>query len=293
MSNLSIRRHKYGEVHPRVGRAWNVIGNYFFRVCQYSHALGAYKHAVLCFKACEPELACTYSNLGAVYWASGQADNAISFLQKALDIFELNLVMDGNNPNECLAVASTLFQMGLCKSILKEHKEAMALLKRCQKIQGRILGPMDVQVGRTLDAIGKVYYMKEEFLSALHCHEEARRIKSATPGNETAVAISMLNIAAVHRATKNWNVAISNYTRAMYLQKSELVRCRNQKGRPVARAAQEVGETLTLMGDLHLQIDKQEQAERLYKEAALVYREAVLGENPASQEELRTKIMKQ
>lgn len=291
LSDLGVRRRKFGETHPRVGKAWNRIGNFFFRACEYLHALDAYKHAVVCYKSCEAELACTYLNMGSAYWASGRADKAGSFLKKALDLFEVNLVKEGKNPAESPVVASTLYQMGLCYSLQKQYGEAMACLKKCQKMQGSILGPMDVEVGRTLDAIGKIHFFKGEYATALHCHEEARRIKSASGGHETSVIVSLLNIAAVHHATKNWTVAIAKYTKVMHLQKSELVRCRNQKGRQIARAARDVGETLQLMGNMHLQMEQKDQARRYYTEASLVYKESGLPDTDPRVEALaKTKI---
>ena len=289
LSNLGMRRHKYGETHPRVGRAWNRIGNFFFRACEYSHALDAYKHAVMCYKSCEAELACTYLNMGTAYWASGRADKAGSFLKKALDLFELNLMKENKNPAESPVIATTLYQMGLCYSLQKQYGEAMACLQKCQKMQGSILGPMNVEVGRTLDAIGKIHYFKGEYSTALHCHEEARRIKSVSGENEASVVVSLQNIAAVHHATKNWTVAIAKYTQVMHLQKSELVRCRNQKGRPIARAAQQVGETLQLMGNMHLQMEQKEQARRFYTEASLVYKESGLPDTDSRVEALARK----
>ncbi|CAB9496063.1 Hydra magnipapillata [Seminavis robusta] len=279
-ASLGMRRVKYGETHPKVGSAWNRIGNYLFRSCQYSNALEAYKRAVACYKGGEPELGCAYSNMGTALWASGRPDKAISFLEKALEAYELFEITEGGNPDESLAVASTLYQMGLCNTLRKQYGEALSCLKKCQKIQASLLPAMDIQVGRTLDAIGKVHYFKEEYSTALQCHEEARRIKSAAGDNESAVVTSLLNIAAVHHATKNWNVALSKYAKVMHLQQSELIRCRNQKGQSLlTRAAQDVGETLQLMGDMHRQMEQEGQALRFYKEALMVYQEAGLSQD--------------
>jgi tetratricopeptide (TPR) repeat protein len=280
LSSLEVRRHKYGETHTKVGSAWSRIGSYFFQSRNFPQALEAFKHAVVCFPVGEPALAASYSNIGTVYWASGQPEQAITFLEKALEIYELIELSEGRDPEESLEVANTLYQMGLCNTLRGLSCEALANLKKCQKIQASQLSSRDIQVGRTLDAIGKVHYFKEEYSTALQCHEEARRIKSASGENDNAVITSILNVAAVHHATKNWNAALSNYTKVMYLQKSELVRCRNQKGQPlVSRAAQEVGETLQLMGNLHSQMGEEAKAQRFYKEATLLFEEAGIPED--------------
>jgi tetratricopeptide (TPR) repeat protein len=278
MSSLEKRRNKYGDMHPKVGLAWNRLGNYFFGACQYDHALKAYMQAVASYKVGEPRLGCAYSNLGTALWASGRPDKAIGFLEKALEVYELNEISGGGNPDESLAVASTLYQMGLCHTLRKQYGAAFTCLKKCQKIQLLLLPSMDIQLGRTLDAIGKVHFFKEEYATALQCHEEARRIKSASGDNASAfVTTSLQNIAAVHHATKNWNVALKKYDKVMQLQRSELVRCRNQKGQHLlARAAQDIGETLQLMGDVHRQMDEEDKALRFYKDALMVYQEAGL-----------------
>jgi len=284
LSNLSMRRHKYGDTHPKVGSAWNRIGNFFFRACQYEHALNAFKHAVACYPVGEADLACTYSNLGVTYWASGgegAADQGMLFLQKAMDLYEIHAIAAGGDPENSISVATVLYQMGLCQTLRKQHNDALTCLKKCQKIQGTLLGPRDIQVGRTLDAIGKVHFFKGEYSIAMECHEEARRIKAAASGpHDAAVVASLLNIAAVHQATKNWTAALGKYTKALQMQMSELVRLRNQKEPPLlARAAQEVGETMQLMGDMHLHMmEKKEKAKRFYREASLFYQEAGLDE---------------
>ena len=122
LSNLSMRRHKYGETHPKVGSAWNRIGNFFFRACQYEHALNAFKHAVACYPVGEADLACTYSNLGVTYWASGgegAADQGMVFLQKAMDLYEIHAIAAGGDPENSISVATVLYQMGLCQTLRK------------------------------------------------------------------------------------------------------------------------------------------------------------------------------
>lgn len=284
-AHLSLRRQRYGETHIKVASLWNRIGNHYFVNCQYEHALDAYKHSAMCdHSSTSIDLASIYANIGTSYMALGRANKSVSFMRKALDIYELQLISEGLNPDRSTIIADTLYQLGLCLTIQRNLDEALKCLARCQKIRATLLGSKHIQMGRTMDAIGKVHFMKQEYTEALHFHEEALRIKqSAIEEDEnscrSAIITSLLNIAAVHSATQRWNAATSIFSKVMQLQKTELVRCRNEKGQSLARAARELGDTMTLLSQLYYRQDQEKEANKLEKEALLVYQEGGMSQD--------------
>jgi tetratricopeptide (TPR) repeat protein len=335
-STLQMRLHRHGANHPLVAEVWNRLGNYFFRSRTYQQALECYREAVRCCTSTSSgssiiifggsngegteqerddeaketaaasmnQLATAYRSMGATHWATGKSNLAIPFLHKALDVYETHDVFAKHRSKHVfLAVASTWHQLGLALSLQQSYDDALKALWQAKSIREQVLGPRHVEVGRTVDAIGKVFCFQGNFDAALTCHQDALAIKraaakkstsaSSTPAN-SGVVTSLMNLAALHQVRGESSQAIHLYEQVLRMQMAALVQGRSSSGNKswlLVRAAMEVGETLLLLSDLFdnksgsqdnpntvSQHQHQRQAQRMCKEAILVYREVGLEE---------------
>lgn len=285
---LRFKLEKYGEEDPKVGVMWNKLGNSYFRCRKHEEALAAYKQAVKCdggnhdFASYYIPVAAAIQNLATLQWTTGDTNQAIECLENALHMHEFaakSTKKDGNSYNN-LAVAKCLYQVGLARCITRQYQQAIHDLKRARTIQESLLGEHHLDVARTIDAIGKCYLFLGRFHIAMDCHRQALRIKKSTAGSRTpTVWISLMNIAAVHRANKEYKRAIEIYQEVLYFQQAELAKCKTEITNAVScavRIAIETGETYELLADAYMREGGNNEAaiNRAWDEALLVYREA-------------------
>jgi tetratricopeptide (TPR) repeat protein len=95
--------------------------------------------------------------------------------------------------------------------------ETMASYLKSLQIKRDILGPDDLSVGKTLNNIGSVFYLKREFEPALAAYKDACRIMTARLGSEHLdVGTVICNIGDVYCATGGRNEeALEQYRRAL------------------------------------------------------------------------------
>jgi len=265
-AHLKELKHRYGSTHPLVAATYNLIGNFCFRQREYDKALEAYKQAVQCNSG--EHLADAYSNMGTVYWSTGQLNLAIDFLKKALRVHEYNEVKVGKKLSESLPVASIRYQLGLVYTLQRSFDQAMDCLIQARKIRERVHGRAHLDVARTMDATGKVYLLQGDYQPALVTHEEAFRIKEGLNGNperSKAMCESLLNISAVHRARNDLEAATFTYRAIVEIQKQAL---RDLKTRS---AILEVAGSLNTLGELYIACKQNGKAQDAYYEADLFY----------------------
>lgn len=331
-ATLQMRLHRFGANHPQVAEMWNRLGNYFYRSRAYDQALECYLEAIRCCTCSNTgssnsnemddtagaiaaaaatssldQLATAHRNIGAVFWATGKADRAIPSLHKALDVYDSHTKAFTHNPpkNVRLAVASTWYQLGLALTLQQSYDSALDALWHAKSIREHSLSPTHIEVGRTIDAIGKVFFFQQNYDAALKCHQDALEVKrasaatskkrmgassgSSSPIHATSgVVTSLMNIAAVHQVRGEVTQAIQLYEQVLQMQMAVLAQGRSSSGHKSwlhVRAALEVGETLLLLSDLYYSKRSSVgtqfvvKAYRLCKEAKFVYREAGLDDD--------------
>jgi tetratricopeptide (TPR) repeat protein len=83
-----------------------------------------------------------------------------------------------------------------------QYRETMASYLKSLQIKRDILGPDHLSVGKTLNNIGSVFYLKREFEPAMAAYKEACRIMTAKLGSEHLdVGTVICNIGDVYCAT--------------------------------------------------------------------------------------------
>jgi tetratricopeptide (TPR) repeat protein len=94
--------------------------------------------------------------------------------------------------------------------------ETMASYLKSLQIKRDILGPDHLSVGKTLNNIGSVFYLKREFEPALAAYKDACRIMTAVLGAEHLdVGTVVCNIGDVYSATALAEQALEQYRRAL------------------------------------------------------------------------------
>lgn len=271
-------REKYGDVDFRVGQVWNHIGNFFFRQQDYPRALDAYKGAVMCHEGNNAHIGAAYGNIGTVYWTTGDLTNAVTFLNKALEMHRYMESVNGLDPDSSSEVSNSLYQIGLALSLQKEYETAMGTLKYCLRVREKTLGTMHLDLARTIDAIGKIHLLLGELDDAMDCHQRALSMKCGLVRNsDSAVITSLMNIAAVHQARELYDDAIFAYLAVLSVQKQNFVECKDEAIAP--RFAREAGETLQVLAQLHRQNGDHQASFISAQESLLCYNDAGLSKD--------------
>jgi tetratricopeptide (TPR) repeat protein len=97
--------------------------------------------------------------------------------------------------------------------------ETAAAYKKSLKIKRRIWGNDSLSVGKTLNNIGSVHYLKREFDMALPAYEEALKIMKANLGDKHSdVATVMSNIGDVYLGQGNPEMSLLKYRQALAIR---------------------------------------------------------------------------
>ena len=168
------------------------LGNVYFRTNELDKAAEAYSNATK--RTSNPSARSdALLNLGTVCWRSGKIPQAIRFLSQALEESSGNLATE----------ASVRHQLGLCLALQGNFPESIGMLEEARVL--RTNANQTTAVGKTVDAMGKVYLLQGNLVQALHCHRKAYRILQFC-GSRTQTVLS--NMAKVHEAAGNLTEAL-------------------------------------------------------------------------------------
>lgn len=188
--------------------------------------------------------AAALDNRGNEYFERGYYDKAMdaytralklkrrtfhSMLEEADEIFDEsaeNEKLDSNessdmDPKLLVSMATSINNIGYLRQRAGEATpdETMAAYKKSLKIKRKILGNDSLSVGKTLNNIGSVYYLKKEFEGALPAYEEALGIMQANLGEDHPdVATVISNMGDVCLAMKNQDESLARYRTALNIR---------------------------------------------------------------------------
>ena len=260
--DLVMLQQKFGTQDSRVAAIWNKIGNYHVRDSDFEAAVEAYNEAI----KCEPgeHLADSYGNMGSVLFKLGKVDESVHYFKNALIVREYNLMSEGKDPKCSLNIATLQYQIGLAQTLRKRYDEAWQALRGACEIQAIVLGEKHADMAKTLDAIGKVYLLRNNHKAALACHEEALSIKKGLSGGHDAKTRSLLttmqNIAVVHKAGVDLDTTICAYGAVLRAQKQLM-----GSGHESVKA--QTAETLVVLADLYKERGMDQKANSYLMEA--------------------------
>lgn len=151
-----------------------------------------------------------------------------SILEEADDLFddtEDNDQLDTNekdmDPKLLVSMATSINNIGYLRQRAGEATpdETMAAYKKSLRIKRKILGNDSLSVGKTLNNIGSVYYLKKEFDGAFPAYEEALHIMQSNLGEDHPdVATVISNMGDVLLAMKKQDESLGKYRIALNIR---------------------------------------------------------------------------
>lgn len=125
------------------------------------------------------------------------------------------------DPQALVSMATSINNIGYLRQRSGDAtpEETMATYKKSLRIKRRILGNDSLSVGKTLNNIGSVHYLKREFDRALSAYDEGLEIMKANLGEKHPdVATVMSNIGDVYLAQDNKETSIKYYRLALVIR---------------------------------------------------------------------------
>lgn len=175
---------------------------------------------------------------GNNYFEQGDYDQAFLCYEKALKLKRVSLQADPST-QDCIteteaqkasilaSVATSINNMTYLRQRAGQASadETMAAYLKSLQIKREILGPDHLSVGKTLNNIGSVFYLKREFLPALKAYENAHEIMAGSLGaDHLDVGTVLSNIGDVFVAMGKRKKALHYYRLAVNIRWAQLDR---------------------------------------------------------------------
>ena len=177
---------------------------------------------------------------GNTYFETGDYDQAFMSYEKALKLKRASLRVDKKSRHQNLltetesqkasilaSVATSINNMTYLRQRAGQASadETMAAYLKSLQIKREILGPNHLSVGKTLNNIGSVFYLKKEYVPALKAYENALDIMSEQLGDKHLdVGTVLSNIGDVHSAMLHKWKALEFYRKALDIRWIQLGR---------------------------------------------------------------------
>jgi tetratricopeptide (TPR) repeat protein len=211
----ALTDHIREETFPN-SRGWYRLGNVLLKMGHFEKAQQVYE--ILLEQAIEDsEKAPIYHQLGLTKYAQGGYQEAITFFEKALEIYEKTLP-----PNDS-ELASSFNNIGLVYKDMGEYSKALSSHVKALEIKQKSLPPNHFDLSSSYCHIGKVYHSMGEYSKALSSHEKSLEIKrQSLPPNHPELAKSYIAHGLVYNEMGEYSKAIMFYEKALEIQQESL-----------------------------------------------------------------------
>jgi len=194
--------HRKSERNARAASALDDKGNELFEKGYFDRAMACYTKALKLKRR-------TFAHL----------------LEETEDVEDTFIMLDDDgkpaDPDALVSMATSINNIGYLRQRSGDAtpEETMAAYKKSLRIKRRILGNDSLSVGKTLNNIGSVHYLKRDFERALAAYDEALEIMKANLGDKHPdVATVMSNVGDVYLAQDNKEISIKNYRMALAIR---------------------------------------------------------------------------
>ncbi|CAF4203280.1 unnamed protein product, partial [Rotaria sordida] len=155
--------------------------------------------------------------LGSVYEDIGEYSKAITFYERAIDIYKKM------SPPSQLGLAASYGNIGLVYKSMGEYSKALTYYEKDLEISLKALPPNHPELASSYNNIAVVYHNMGEYSKALSAYERSLEIrKIALPPNHPDLAASYNNIGSVYDGMGEYSKALSSYERSLEIQKIAL-----------------------------------------------------------------------
>jgi len=155
---------------------------------------------------------------GNEFFRKGEYDQAFARYERAMWLKRRTLESPRKDDSVLASMATSINNMTYLKQVRGQAStdETMASYLKSLQIKREILGPDHLSVGKTLNNIGSVFYLKHEHDAALTAYKDAYRILSKHLGEEDLDTVTVLsNMADVHAVAGNKEEALGTYRAAV------------------------------------------------------------------------------
>ncbi|CAF4180770.1 unnamed protein product, partial [Rotaria sordida] len=199
-----------------VGTGWSRLGSILITLGEPAKAEHLYQ--LLLEKTSSDGHKAQYNDeLGTVYQSIGEYSKAITFYERAIDIYKKM------SPPSQLGLAAAYNNIGLVYRNMSEYSKALSSYERSLEIRKIALPPNHPDLTSAYNNIGMVYDEMGEYSKALSLYERSLEIqKIALPPNHPDLATSYNNIGAVYDNMGKYSKALSSYERSLEIQKIAL-----------------------------------------------------------------------
>jgi tetratricopeptide (TPR) repeat protein len=242
-----------------VATTLNNLGRVYFTSERYGEALDAYKEA-LRIRRCELgprslDVAATVYNCGQALQRLGRREEAIEFYEEFVEISAAI-----RRPNRYLVVA--LKSIASLHQDLQNYPEAVSYYHQALLAGQEILG-LHRDVAMIYNQLGNLYYLTRRSDEALTVYEQGLAVERAVLHRcHPNIAVTLCNIAQIHRQRGHTSAALELYEEALALQQESL-----EYPDPSAAV------TLAHIGLIHYQTKRYGLALERFQEALLIRQE--------------------
>ncbi|CAF1285699.1 unnamed protein product [Rotaria sordida] len=210
-----LRAHLRKELDV-VGTGWSRLGQILIKLGEPAEAEHLYQ--LLLEKASSDRYKAQYNGqLGSVYQSIGQYSKAITFYERAIDIYKKM------SPPSQLGLADSYNNIGLVYDNMGEYLKALSSYERSLEIRKIALPPNHPDLASSYNNIGSVYYNMGKYSKALPSYERSLEIrKIALPPKHPDLAASYNNIGLVYDNLGEYLKALSSCERSLEIQKIAL-----------------------------------------------------------------------
>ncbi|CAF4224862.1 unnamed protein product, partial [Rotaria sordida] len=197
------------------------LGTVYKDIGEYSKAITFYERAIDIYKKMGPP---GQLNLAASYLNIGLVYYNTGEYSKALTYYEKDLeislkALPPNHPD----LASSYNNIGGAYRNMGEYSKALTYYEKDLEISLKALPPNHPDLAKSYNNIGNVYYNMGEYSKALSSYERSLEIKKiALPPNHPGLAASYNNIGLVYDNMGEYSKALSSYERSLEIKKIAL-----------------------------------------------------------------------
>ena len=213
-SNKSRALRRESERNARAASSLDEKGNELFEKGYFDKAMACYTKALKLKRRTFTHLLEEADDIEEQLMPRGGGENSGSSNNK-------NKNNNSTDPKILVSMATSINNIGYLRQRSGDAtpEETMAAYKKSLRIKRRILGNDSLSVGKTLNNIGSVHYLKRDFDRALPAYEEAFEIMKANLGSDHPdVATVMSNIGDVYLAKGDHETSLQYYRLALTIR---------------------------------------------------------------------------
>ena len=259
----------YDSIHPDVTTAYMQMGAAYYRQADYPHAeeylLKAWNMAEAAGNT-NDEKALLCNSLALLYQDLDDAEKALDYYQKALDLFD-----EENADEENLTIAITYNNIGSFLSELGKNALAIEYFEKTLSIEEKVLGTNHPSVAKTYINIANSYEQQRDYPAALQLYQEALHIVLKVMGENNHLAASCYgHIGSAYDYMDSLELALKYSLKAKDIRE----KLYDKEHTDIANSYNNLASIYGSMGNDSLALD--------YYQKALVMREKLFGKEHSS-----------